>query len=267
MGWIGRMVEVPAGRGGSEHVRDNRRYWDSRAEQYVAPARRNWAAAEPVWGIWGTPQSRLPVLPDEVAGLDVIELGCGTAYVSAWLARRGARCVGIDNSPRQLATARALQETHGLRFPLYLCDAEAVACADASFDLAISEYGAAIWCDPYRWIPEAARVLRPGGRLIFMRNATLLMLCLPDRGPAGDRLVRAQFGLSRLEWDDAEGRNVEFHLPHGELIRLLCGSGFTVEDLIEVRAPQEAVTRYDFVTGEWARRWPSEEVWFARRSA
>lgn len=249
----------------AEHVMVNRTYWDARAAAYEAAGRHNWAADEPTWGIWGIPQSQLPVIPDDVAGLDVIELGCGTGYVSAWLARRGARPVGIDNSPRQLATARELQRQHGLEFPLHLGDAEGTPFQDASFDLAISEYGAAIWCDPYRWIPEAARLLRPDGRLIFMRNATLVMLCMPATGAVSDRLVRPQPSLGRLEWDDPEGRNVEFQPPHGELIRLLRSSGFAVEDLVEVLAPEGARTGYPYVTSDWARRWPSEEVWFARK--
>src|ERR1035437_3916966 len=112
--------------------------------------------------------------------MDVIELGCGTAYVCAWLARRGARPVGIDNSPKQLDTALRLQAEHGLAFPLILGNAESVPYPDASFDLAISEYGAAIWADPYRWIPEAARLLRPGGRLVFLINGYIQMLCAPD---------------------------------------------------------------------------------------
>src|SRR5262245_65980210 len=92
------------------------------------------------WGIWGSPEEDLQLLPP-VRGLDVIELACGTAYVSAWLARRGARVVAIDNSERQLATARDLQREHGLAFPLIHGNAEAVPRPDASFDLAISEYG------------------------------------------------------------------------------------------------------------------------------
>lgn len=145
-----------------EHVRRNRKHWDSVADQYVASAERNWASDEISWGIWGIPESEVGLLPP-VSGLDVIELGCGTAYVSAWLARRGARPVGIDNSVRQLETARRLQQQHGIEFPLMLGNAEQVPLPDASFDLAISEYGAAIWADPYRWIPDAARLLRPGG--------------------------------------------------------------------------------------------------------
>src|SRR5947209_6363592 len=103
-------------------------------------------------------------------GPRTIELGCGTGCVSAWLARRGARPVGIDNSEAQLASAREFQREFSLEFPLLHGNAERVPYADESFDLAISEYGASIWCDPYLWIPEAARLLRPGGRLIFLVN-------------------------------------------------------------------------------------------------
>lgn len=249
---------------GLDHGAVNRTYWDGRAASYAEPGRRNWAAAEPRWGIWGVPQSVVPLIPDDVAGKDVIELGCGTAYVCGWLARRGARPVGIDNSPRQLETARALRDEHGLRFPLRLGDAEATPFPDASFDLAISEYGAAIWCDPYRWIPEAARLLRPGGRLIFLGNSTLQALCEREVGPATDHLVHDQFGLHRMEWDDPEGSCVEYHLPHGEMIRLLRATGFVIEDLIEVQAPPDATTTFDHVTAAWGRRWPAEEAWFAR---
>jgi ubiquinone/menaquinone biosynthesis C-methylase UbiE len=85
-----------------------------------------------------------------------VELGCGSGYVSAWLARRGARPVGVDVSARQLTVAHHLQDEFGLRFPLVQADAERVPLSDGCAGLAISEYGASVWCDPYRWIPEAA---------------------------------------------------------------------------------------------------------------
>ena len=135
-----------------------------------------------------SPRSSSGVLPPVLAGADSLELGCGTGYVSAWLARRGARPVGLDNSAAQLATAAALQDRFGLRFPLIHASAEQVPLADAAFDLVISEYGASIWCDPYAWIPEAARVLRPGGQLIFLVNSVQLILTWPDAGrPARHR--------------------------------------------------------------------------------
>jgi SAM-dependent methyltransferase len=249
----------------SDYVVRNRAAWDADAPNYVAPGERSWASDEPSWGIWGVPESQVGMLPADLEGKDAIELGCGTAYVSAWLARRGARVTGIDNSPAQLETARRLQGEHGLDFPLLLGNAETVPLPDASFDFAISEYGASIWADPYRWIPEAARLLRPGGELSFLVNGIVLMLAVPDEEdvPASDRLLRPLFGMHRMEWPDDP--SVEFHMPHGEWIRLLRGNGLEVTDLVEIQPPEGATTHYPFVTLEWARRWPSEEVWKARK--
>jgi len=245
-----------------EHVLRNRESWDRDAENWVEAGRRNWARDEPGWGAWDVPERQLRALPD-VAGKDVVELGCGTAYWSAWLARRGARPVGIDNSERQLQTARALQREHGLAFPLLHGDAEEVPLPDASFDLALSEYGASVWCDPYRWIPEAGRLLRPGGRLVFLTNSVLAMLCFPDIGELTERLQRPYAGLGRMEWPGEDA--VEFHLPHGELVRLLRATGFTIEALFELTAaPGAEGTRFEVSAG-WARRWPPEEIWVAEK--
>lgn len=248
-----------------DHVARNRARWDRWAAEYEEPGRRNWASDEPRWGIWGVPEAQVGMLPADVAGLDVIELGCGTGYVSAWLARRGARPVGIDNSEAQLETAKRFQREFHLEFPLLHGNAEEVPFPDRSFDLAISEYGASIWCDPYRWIPEAARLLRPAGRLIFLVNSALLMLCAPDEEemPASDRLLRPYFGMHRFEWPGDD--SVEFHLPHGEVIGLLRRSGFEVDELIELRPPDGSTTRYLYVTLEWAQKWPCEEAWKARK--
>src|SRR3954447_17888964 len=238
-----------------EHVARNRAAWDVYAAEYVASGERNWAQDEPSWGIFSVPEADVGLLPESVQGLDVVELGCGTAYVSAWLARRGARPVGIDNSEVQLATARRLQKEHGLEFPLHHGNAEQTPFEDESFDLAISEYGASIWADPYRWIPEASRLLRPGGQLIFLVNGTILMLCMPEEEnvAATDRMVRGYFGMHRFEWPDERPPSVEFHLGYGDWIRLLRKNGFEVEDLIEVRPQPGATTRYPFVTPEWAQ--------------
>ena len=255
------MSELP------EHVRRNRALWDDWAQKFVTSGERSWAEDMPTWGIWSVPESQVGMFPDDLAGKDAIELGCGTAYVSAWLARRGTRVVGIDNSEVQLATARRLQRQYGLDFPLLHGNAEAVPYRDASFDLAISEYGACLWADPQRWVPEAARLLRPGGRLVFLINSFVLMLCMPaeDDVAATDRLLRPAFGMSRVEWPGDHG--VEFHLSHGDWIRLLRRSGFEIEDLVELRPAESATTRYPFVTLEWARQWPCEEVWKARKRA
>lgn len=252
------------------HVAANRIAWDGYAKDYVAAGERAWRRrpGEETWGLFGVPESELHVLPDDLEGRDAIELGCGTGYVSAWMARRGARVVGIDNSPRQLETAARLQQEHGLAFPLILGNAETVPCPAASFDFAISEYGAALWADPAAWIPEAARLLRPGGRLVFLTNHVISYLCTPDLedDPVGDRLLRPMFGMGRTDWPDADGA-VEFHPSHGDWIRLFGANGFVVEDLVEARIPEGATTTYTWMPYDWARQWPCEEIWKACKRA
>ena len=246
------------------YLAKNRAYWDDLAQYYVEAGERAWAREEPAWGIWQVPEAELQLF-SELSGKDAIELGCGTAYISAWLSRRGVRVVGIDNSEAQLGTARRLQRQYGLDFPLIHCDAEEVACPDASFDFAISEYGACLWADPQRWVPEAARLLRPGGQLVFLTNSFLMTLCMPpeDGVAATERMLRPAFGMYQVKWP--ENPSVEFHLSHGDWIRLLRHSGFEVENLIEVRPAAGATSRCPFVTVEWARKWPCEEVWKARK--
>jgi len=253
--------------GASDHVVRNRLAWDQWAADYAGLGLHGWAEAEPSWGIWSVPEAQAQVLPAALGGCDSIELGCGTGYVSAWLARRGARAVGLDNSAAQLATARALQQQFGLRFPLVHASAEQAPFTDASFDVVISEYGASIWCDPYAWIPEAARLLRPGGQLIFLVNAVQLILTLPDEDdlPATETLQRPFFGMHRFQWLGTD--SVEFHLGHGDMIRLLRRCGFEVLDLVEIRPPPGATTRHPLASIEWARQWPCEEVWKAGKTA
>jgi SAM-dependent methyltransferase len=246
-------------------VQANARWWDARHDDQVELAQRAWAATEPAWGIFAVPERNVGLLPAELDGARTVELGCGTGYVSAWLARRGAHPVGVDPSAGQLQIARRFQDEHGLSYPLVRASGEEVPLRSGSFDLVISEYGAAIWADPYLWIPEASRLLRRGGQLVFLGNSTVMMLCAPDADDerATDRLLRPQFGMHRFVWPDDP--TVEFHLSHGDWIRLLRSNDFDVEDLVELRPSPDATTSYGFVTTDWARRWPCEEAWRARK--
>jgi SAM-dependent methyltransferase len=252
----------------AEHVAENRRYWDAMADQWVASGERSWASDDITWGMWEIPDSELGLLPDRFDDVDAIELGCGTAYWAAWLARRGARVVGIDNSQRQLETARRLATEHGVELTLLHGNAEAVPYPDASFDFAFSEYGAAIWCDPYIWIPEAHRLLRPGGHLVFLGCHPLAMVCQPTDGttPATHRLERPYFGMHRLDWrDDEDPGGIEFNLPISEWVALFHRTGFDVLDYRELRAPDPSAEVRYFASAAWSHHYPSEQIWKLRK--
>jgi SAM-dependent methyltransferase len=244
----------------AEWTESNAQYTDSNAE-------RAWAPQDVTWGVFGVPEEAIGSPLGDVSGLDVVELGCGTAYFSAQLAQRGARPVGVDPTPAQLATARRMMERTGINFPLVEAPGERVPLPDASFDLAVSEYGASLWADPAQWIPEAARLLRSGGRLVFLTNSFVAFLCAIDEGGTSETLQRPHFGAYRMQWPGETG--VEFHLSHGDWIDVLRTNEFEIERLIELGAPPDAMPHsyYDHVPPAWARKWPHEELWVARRSS
>lgn len=247
-----------------DYLEQNRAAWERWAPSHRAAGRRAWGDGEPRWGMWGLLESDIGLLERFESGGDAVELGCGTGSVCAALARAGMNVVGIDIAEAQIESARAFQREFDLDFRLARENAEALPYDDASFDLAISEYGASVWCDPYRWIPEAARILRPGGLLVGIVTSPLLVACMPAAGGhPGKWLQRPYFGMHRFEFggDDV----VEFHLTHGDWFRVLRANEFRVEDLIEVRPGTHVPPRYDFVSASWARDWPSEDIWIARR--
>ena len=253
-----------------DYAQTNREHWNRHADWWVNPGRRSWATDDPTWGIWGLNNKTVPLLPDDMSGLDAIELGCGTAYVSAWMTRRGARVTGIDPSDRQLETARAFMAEHGLEIELIHGVAESVPRPDASFDFAISEYGAAIWADPYVWIPEAWRLLKPGGRLHFLGHSTLAMTCTPGydgqtETPTSQTMQHDYFGLHRVDWTEPEDPSVEFNLPISEWFALFKATGFVIEEFLELQAPADAVGDQFGIPAHWARRYPSEQAWCLRK--
>jgi SAM-dependent methyltransferase len=249
-----------------DYVALNRERWTESNTEYTDPdALRSWAKEAITWGVFGVPEDEVRVLGD-VDGLDVVELGCGTAYFSAWLAKRGARPVGVDVTPAQLATARRCMAETGIEFPLVEASAEDVPLPDESFDLALSEHGASTWCDPYRWIPEAARLLRSGGRLVFLHTTPFQVTHCPGVGDQSKELQRPYFGLHSIQWTPEDG--IEFQLTYGGWIDVLRGAGLAIERLVELQVPEGAERHeyYDDWDPEWGRHWPGEEIWVARKS-
>lgn len=241
--------------GAPEHVEPNRAAWNAGADEYQRKHGR--FLRGDAWGTWQIPETELGLL-GAVAGKDVLELGCGAARFSIALAARGARCVGLDHSERQLEHARSL----GADFPLVLAAAESVPLPDASFDIVFSDHGALSWGDPPCVLPEAARLLRSRGLLVFNVTSPFARMCLDEKaGRQVEQLLRPYFGLRRI--DEGDGA-ATFNLGYGEWIRLLHANGLEVEDLVEPQPPEDGTTTYG-IPVEWARRWPAECIWVCRK--
>jgi SAM-dependent methyltransferase len=244
------------------HARRNRAHWDARAGEYQARHGEFIGAPEPRWGIWQIPERELGILGD-VAGKDVLELGCGAAQWSILLAQQGARVVGLDNSEGQLEHARRAQAEAGVEFPLVHASAESVPLQDESFDVVFCDHGAFGWADPHLVMPEAARVLRRGGLLAFSITSPIASLSFhPETELMEPTLHRDYFGMHRLEDDETVG----FQLPYGEWVALFRRCGLAVEGLLEPRPAADATSTYwEPEELGWARRWPSECIWKARK--
>lgn len=236
----------------------NRRAWNGRSDAYQAMHDPQLSGNPLAWGVWGIPEAQLAVLGD-VEGRDVLEFGCGAAQWCIALAQRGARPVGMDLSDRQLAHARRLMTEAGAPFPLVHATAERAPFADASFDVVFCDHGAMTFARPERTVAEASRLVRPGGIVAFNMCSPLHDICWdPVSDKIASRLIENYFTLDEIEDDEA----VCYQLPHGAWIRLFRRHGLVVEDLIELRPPDGAQTTYeDFVSLDWARQWPAENIW------
>lgn len=251
-----------------DHERANRAFWDADADDYQAAHAADLDGRPEAWGVWRIPEVEVLAFGDGGLGalrdLDVLEYGCGAAQWSVALAARGARPVGLDISAAQLAHARCAARTRGVALRLVCASGEAAPFADASFDLVFCDHGALSFCDPEVAVPECARVLRPGGRLVFCHTTPLVYLTWD---PARRRQTRRLVTPWRERWffDSGEG-TVDAVWSHGAWIRCFRRAGLVVENLIELAPPPGATTTFDdFVPAAWARRWPAEQIWCCTR--
>jgi SAM-dependent methyltransferase len=248
----------------SDHERHNREFWDADADEYQAAHATQLTPDAPMgWGVWHVPEREVAALGD-VRGRAVLELGCGAAQWSIQLAAAGARPVGLDLSVAQLGHARREIQRADTSVPLVQASGERVPFRDASFDIVFCDHGAMSFCEPEVTVPEVARLLRAGGRLVFNATTPLVYWTYDSRRERQSRkLHEAMFGRRRWEFDDG---TVDYAIPNGEWIRLFREHGLVVDDLIELRPPKGATTTYlDHVPYRWARRWPAEQIWNVRK--
>ncbi|MCI4340622.1 MAG: class I SAM-dependent methyltransferase [Thermoplasmata archaeon] len=259
-----RRPSRPARVDPGEAVRKNRVFWQSIGRTYEndhAPSLRG--ANGRAWGFWRIPEDELRLL-GPVRGRRILELGCGAAQWSVGLARVGARAVGLDVASNRLHQAQERMRAGHVHFPLLTADAGALPLRDASFDVVFCDWGAMTFCDPYRTVPEVARVLRSGGVFAFSTSSPLRYLCQdPRTEKIGRRLRQDYFGLHRVDFPD----NVDYALPYGEWIRLFGANGLVVESLHEPRGGPERSTSY-LTRAErvWSGHFPLEILWSLRKT-
>ena len=253
---------APAGAEGS--VRGNRRWWDREASAYLAEHGAFLGEDDFVWGPEGLREADAGLL-GEVAGRDVLEVGCGAAQCSRWLAGRGARVVGLDLSIGMLQGARRSTSSGPV---LVQADARALPFQDASFDLACSAYGAVPFvADPERIMTEVARVLRTGGRWVFSVTHPVRWAFPDDPGPDGLVVNRSYFDRTPYVELDAAGTVLyaEHHRTLGDRVAALVDGGFVIERLVEPEWPEGD----EHVWGGWSplrgRLIPGTLILVARR--
>jgi SAM-dependent methyltransferase len=241
----------------------NRETWNRVSDGYQKDHNGFLCADGMAWGLWQAPESQVKALGD-VQGKDTLEVGCGGGQCSIALARAGARPVGVDMSGQQLVHAKEHQAAAGVDFQLIEANVETIPLPDASFDIVFCDHGALTYADPHKSIPEMARLLRPGGLLAFNISSVFRDLCWDNEAnQLGDRLTEDYFDLFRFHTETV----VAYQLTYGGWIRLFRENGFVVEDLIELRPPADATTTYPYVSKEWARRFPVENIWKVRKAA
>lgn len=240
-------------------ARENRVRWNEMSEWYQETHDPHIGSRPRLWGSWAVPDDEVGALAD-VTGLDVLELGCGGGQWAGALVDEAASLVGLDVSERQLGFARARCPS----LALVQADAEELPFVDASFDLVFCDHGAMSWGDPSRTVPEAARVLKRGGRLVFNTPSPWLRVCSDDdRDVVDDRLHHSYFDLGLLE---EGGGAATYTLPYGEWVRHFRRHGLVVEDLIEIRpGPGSRSTYFATDPPDWPHRWPAEMLWVTTR--
>jgi SAM-dependent methyltransferase len=244
----GGVARRPAG--DAESARANRGWWDAAAPAYLAEHGDDLGDVDFLWCPEGLREADAHLLGD-VRDRRVLEIGCGSAPCSRWLARAGARPVAFDLSAGMLHRAAELNRSTGVGVPLFQADAGALPLADASVDLACSAFGGLPFvADAGGVLAEVARVLRPGGRFVASVNHPMRWPMPDSPDPADLRVTSSYFDRTPYVETDSAGRTVyvEHHRTVGDWVRAVVGAGLVLTDLLE---PEWTPGRTE-VWGQWS---------------
>jgi SAM-dependent methyltransferase len=239
---------APATAGDS--ARANRAWWDGAAADYLRDHETD-LGGRLVWGPEGLDEARAHLLGD-VAGRDVLEVGCGAGQCAAWLAGRGARVVAVDLSAGMLHRAEPVPPAAPGRRALVQADVRELPVAPAAFDVAFSAYGALPFvADPGRVLAGVAAALRPGGRWVFSVTHPFRWSFPDDPGPRGLTVGFSYFDRTPYVEKAPDGRltYAEHHRTVGDWVRLLVAAGFVLDDVVEPEWPDELERDW----GGWSR--------------
>jgi SAM-dependent methyltransferase len=245
----------------------NRTWWDLDADEYQDEHGAFLGDVDFVWCPEGLREADAHLLGD-VRGARVLEVGCGAAACSRWLATQGAHAVATDLSAGMLRHARAGAARSGVEVPLVQADATALPFADGTFDIACTAFGAVPFvADSARVMAEIHRVLRPGGRWAFSITHPMRWIFLDDPGENGLLAVHPYFDRRPYveQGEDGVPTYVEQHRTIGDRVRELVGAGFTVKDIVEPEWPEG----HEQIWGQWSplrgRIFPGTAIFLSNR--
>ena len=236
-----------------QSVRANRSWWDGDAAAYLAEHGDFLGESDFVWCPEGLREADARLLGPAggLAGRRVLEVGCGAAMCSRWVAGEGALPVALDLSGAMLRHAAEAAARTGVPVPLVQADAQRLPFADGSFEVACTAFGAVPFvADSAAVMREVARVLRPGGRWVFATTHPLRWAFPDDPGPAGLTVRTPYFDRTPYVEVDETGdpTYVEHHRTLGDRVRELVGAGLQLVDLIEPEWPAGHAREW----GQWS---------------